>query len=197
MSSRYINIHTHRPTGLNTELRVRGTHPWAATSAEAELPLALSAEDQAVGEIGLDFACAVPRENQKAVFRRQLQVARERNLPVVLHCVRAFNEVMRILREERTQVAIFHGFIGSKEQAAEAVRRGFYLSFGLRTFRSPKTCEALRLVPLDHLFLETDDDDVTIKEIYRRAAAIRGVSVTELQDACIRNYKLIFETNNG
>ncbi len=189
----YIDIHTHRPTGLGIELRSAGVHPWDADQyAEEELRMALR-EVQAVGEIGLDRVRGAAWEVQAVVFRAQLRLACELCKPVILHCVRAFEEVMRCLAEYRLPAIIFHGFIGSREQAARALACGYYLSFGARTFSSPKTVEVLRTVPLSQLFLETDDDDCTIAEIYSRVAEVRGVGIEELMEALQRNYEKIFD----
>lgn len=188
----YVNIHTHRPTGRGIELRTTGVHPWDAGRMPVESILPLPASVQAIGETGLDSARGPGREVQTAAFRTQLALAREKHLPVVLHCVKAFEAVMRELMACEPPAVIFHGFIGSPEQARQAVARGYYLSFGERTFASPKTLAALREVPLSHLFLETDDTLLPIEEIYVRAAAARGVAVEELQRTTIENYERIF-----
>ena len=152
---------------------------------------------QAIGETGLDFACPVPREAQFAALRAQLDLARRTGRPVVLHCVRAFEPLMRELAACEPRAVIFHGFIGSPEQAQQALRRGYYLSFGERTFASSKTLRALRETPLGQLFFETDAAGVTIEEIYARAAEASGRPVEELQRATLENYKRLFETQNG
>ena len=121
-----------------------------------------------------------------------LALAHERQMPVVLHCVKAFEPVMRELDACRPRAVIFHGFIGSPEQARRAVGKGYYLSFGLRAFASPKTLESLRETPLSQLFLETDDSDVPIEEIYARAAKVKGVTPEELRRATLENYGRIF-----
>lgn len=190
-----VNIHTHRPTGRGIELRTAGIHPWDAGREPVASLLPLPAGVQAIGETGLDFARGPAREVQTEVFRAQLALARERGLPVVLHCVRAFEAVLRELADCRPRAVIFHGFIGSKEQARQAAARGYYLSFGERTFSSPKTQEALREVPLSQLFLETDDSQTPIETIYARAAELRGIPVRELLRATEENYKRIFEND--
>ena len=152
---------------------------------------------QAIGETGLDFACPVPREAQFAALRAQLALARRTGRPVVLHCVRAFEPLMRELDACQPRAVIFHGFIGSPEQARQALRRGYYLSFGERAFASPKTLRALHEMPLGQLFFETDDAEVSIEEIYARAAEALGRPVEELQRATLENYKRLFETQNG
>lgn len=195
MESAYVNIHTHHPTGCGIELRIAGVHPWYADKEEAAAILPQLAQAQAIGEIGLDFACRATRERQLDLFRAQLALACERGLPVVLHCVKAFTEVMRELAACEPRATIFHGFIGSSEQARQALEKGYYLSFGERTFASPKTIEALRATSLDRLFLETDDSEISIEQIYARIAELTGTSVAALQQATTENYERIF--HNG
>ena len=192
----YVNIHTHRPTGSGIELRMEGVHPWDADmQLVAKLGERLS-DAQAVGETGLDFVHGTSREVQTEALRAQLRLARERGLPVVLHCVRAFEPLMRELAACEPRAVIFHGFIGSPEQARRALAKGYFLSFGERAFASPKTLAALRETPLSQLFLETDDSPVPIEEIYARAAEARGVPTEVLQRATLANYERIFETRH-
>ena len=193
----YVNIHTHRPTGSGIELRTAGIHPWHADMQEVATLGERLSDVQAVGETGLDFVHGPAREVQFGALRAQLRIARERGLPVVLHCVRAFEPLMRELAACEPWAAIFHGFIGSPEQARQALAKGYFLSFGERAFASPKTLAALRETPLSQLFLETDDSPVPIAEIYARAAEARGVPAEELQRATLANYKRIFETQHG
>ena len=184
-----IDIHTHRPSSAVT-LTTVGLHPWQAATgvipSEAEI---LSAD--AVGEIGLDKACEVDFEQQRAVFEAQLRLAEQHKKPVVVHCVRAFEEVISALEKFTLKAVIFHGFIGSQEQAARAVKKGYFLSFGARTERSKKTIEALRATPLDRLFVETDEADTPIAEMYALVARLRNTEVEEIEEATSRNYERI------
>lgn len=184
-----IDIHTHRPSSAVT-LTTVGLHPWQAATgvipSEAEI---LSAD--AVGEIGLDKACEVDFEQQRAVFEAQLRLAEQYKKPVVVHCVRAFEEVISALEKFTIKAVIFHGFIGSQEQAARAVKKGYFLSFGARTERSKKTIEALRATPLDRLFIETDEADTPIAEMYALVARLRNTEVEEIEEATSRNYERI------
>ena len=193
----YVNIHTHRPTGSGIELRTAGVHPWHADMQEVATLGERLSDVQAVGETGLDFVHGPAREVQFGALRAQLRIARERGLPVVLHCVRAFEPLMRELAACEPRAVIFHGFIGSPEQAQQALAKGYFLSFGERAFASPKTLAALRETPLSQLFLETDDSPGPIAEIYARAAEARGVPAEELQRATLANYKRTFETQHG
>lgn len=196
----YVNIHTHRPTGRCTELRTAGIHPWeaarelAAVRSEGlagRLGVALAGA-QALGETGLDFACSTDRAAQTELLRAHLRLARERGLAVVLHCVRAFEPLMNELKACPPPAAIFHGFIGSPEQARRAVGSGWYLSFGMRTFASPRSLEALRTTPHERLFFETDDDPAEIGSVYAAAAAVLGCRVSELQQTTEANYRRLF-----
>ena len=187
-----VNIHTHRTAGRGIELRTAGVHPWEAGRTTVESLLPLESGVQAIGETGLDFACDTDRAVQLSVFRAQLALARRCGLPVVLHCVRAFNEVMHELRETPPRAAIFHGFVGSPQQARQALEAGWMLSFGVRSFRSPRSVEAMRATPLSQLFFETDDGDETIESVYRQAAGLLGVPEERLRCAALENYNRIF-----
>lgn len=185
-----INIHTHHPTSAVTISAV-GLHPWQAASGTLPSRKAVAAAD-AVGEIGLDKACGVDFECQRRVFEEQLCLAEEQQKAVVLHCVKAYEEVMTMLDKHTLRAVIFHGFIGSKEQAERAVKKGYYLSFGARTEGSKKTIEALCATPLNRLFVETDEAEVTIEAMYQTIARLRGIEVGELKQATVENYKRIF-----
>ncbi len=187
-----IDIHTHNAQTHAQTIKTLGVHPWHALNGDISAVEAGAVGVDAIGEVGLDFACDVPRERQISLFRAQLAIAERVGKPVVLHCVRAFEEVMKILSEHRLSAVIFHGFIGSKEQAQRAVSEGYYLSFGERTFHSPKTVEAMRSTPLSHLFVETDESTTPIEEIYTKIAALRGISTTELSIATKENFSRIF-----
>ena len=100
---------------------------------------------------------------------------------------------MNILRGYRLRAVIFHGFIGSEQQAARAVGRGYYLSFGPATTRSPRTVAALRSVPLERIFAETDDTDADIADVYGMICRVRGVEMETLKERLAQNYYDIFD----
>lgn len=190
MNHLWIDIHTHHPTDALT-IRTVGVHPWQALTAPLPSGDMVAAAD-AVGEIGLDKVCGSDFRQQEQIFAAQLDLAERFGKPVIIHCVRAFDEVIHQLRGRQLPAVIFHGFIGSKEQAARALQSGYYLSFGVRTGHSPKSIEALRIVPLDRLFIETDDSQTPITACYAQVAAWRGIEVETLQRACRENYERLF-----
>jgi TatD DNase family protein len=206
----YIDIHTHaavtRPgvmavvsfrIGREGELPQTpfsaGIHPWDAAEATDDW-FSFFAETRpgmvAVGEIGLDFSIEnADRERQTAIFERQLQTAEEHGLPVVIHCVKAYDELIAGLRKRRMKAAVIHGFTGSPELARQLVRDGLFVSFGEQSFRSVRTVEALRKIPLENVFLESDESALSIEEIYEKAAAVLGLDVSALQDTMMGNYE--------
>ncbi len=194
----YIDIHTHNKVaeGVVT-MPTLGIHPWDAEQHDLNngeqkhaFEAAIDAV-KAVGEIGLDFAAEVDREAQQAVFIAQLKIAKKHRKAVVLHCVKAFEPTMQLLSTFPLSAVIFHGFIGSAKQMNQAVERGYYISYGARTFSSPKTLIALRETPLENLLLETDTAPVAIEEIYAKISAHRMESVEELREAIYNNYQRI------
>jgi TatD DNase family protein len=114
----------------------------------------------AIGEIGLDlYWDQSTLEIQKYAFRKQIEWAKHYKLPIVIHVREAFEEVLEILREEKSPdlYGIFHCFTGILEQAEEAIELGFSLGIGgVVTFKNGKIDQFLKKIPLQYLVLETD-----------------------------------------
>jgi len=114
----------------------------------------------AIGETGLDYHYNFSlHEDQRRVFAEHLKIAAELNLPVIIHCRKAFDETMEILEQfEEVKKVVFHCFSGSAEQAKIVLDYGFYISFtGVVTFKNArKTGRAAGIVPPDRLMVETD-----------------------------------------
>lgn len=208
MTPHPIDIHTHRPTaGAAALFSVRigrdaappagvrfsaGIHPWDAEQAsESWLETIRAMKPDAIGETGLDRAARAEGALQREWFVRQRELARQMRLPLVVHCVRAYEELLPLLKDF-PQPVVFHGFTGSAQLARRLTDRGFSLSFGEAVFRSPKTRDALASVPGDRLFLETDCSPLPIEAIYAEAAAIRGTTTERLQEEIETNFTKIF-----
>lgn len=180
-----------------------GIHPHdavkAGEAAWAELS-ALTAHPKcvAVGETGLDYHYDFsPRDVQQAVFVRQLEIAREAGLPVVIHTREAWQDTVELIRRHWWPPAggIFHCFSGGAREAEQALELGFYISFsGIVTFPKAGTVrEAARLVPPHRLLIETDapylapvphrgkrNEPAYLIETARCLAALRGCTPDEL-----------------
>lgn len=164
----------------------------------------------AVGEVGLDFHYDfAPRDVQEEVFRRQIRIAVELGLPLVIHSREAGEEVLRILREEQGHRAggVLHCFWGDRRTAMEALELGFYLGVGGPvTFKSSQELrDVLAGLPLDRLVVETDspylapvphrgkrNEPAFVVESARALAQLKGVSLEELADVTTENARRLF-----
>ncbi|MBR5133947.1 MAG: TatD family hydrolase [Alistipes sp.] len=184
-----VDIHTHHPSEDRLSPQMVGIHPW---DADKSLTLPDLRPCDIVGETGLDLCCGVSIERQMELFRWHLEQAEKLEKPVVLHAVRSFEQVIKTLGDYTLKGVVFHGFIGSAHQAGEALRRGYYLSFGERSLRSSRTREAIAITPLDRLFAETDDNpELSIETIYDAIAEIKAISCEELAVNIEKNYKTL------
>ena len=177
-----------------------GIHPMHAGCANDQLLARLgefAVQGVAIGETGLDPSYQVALEQQERAFRAQLQIAVSHGIPVLIHCRRAFQRVVTILREERAERVggVMHAFSGSVEMAREFIRLGFAISIsGTVTWHNAaKPLRVARELPLECLVLETDSPDMTperyrgdfnrpawITETALRVAELRGISLDEV-----------------
>ena len=144
-----------------------GIHPMHAALADDDVLTTLAGaagESAAIGEIGLDPAYTVSLKTQEAAFRQQLRLAVSLGLPVLVHCRRAFQLTLQLLREEKAGCVggIMHAFSGSPEMAREFIRLGFAISLsGTLTWQNAvRPLRLAREIPLEHLVLETDAPDM-------------------------------------
>ncbi|MDD4915281.1 MAG: TatD family hydrolase [Methylococcales bacterium] len=213
----YLNIHCHRRWSHGLELLSLdtaeitadaeiggfyslGLHPWFMASQDirqALAKIAARAHDPAmlaIGECGLDKAIETGLAEQLPVFQSQIRLSEQFAKPLIIHCVQAFNELMRCKTANRpAQAWIVHGFRGKPALARQLIRQGFYLSFG-KALRNETgyAGQALAAIPIERLFLETDADEASISEIYGLAAKITGLDVKNLQTCILGNFKRVF-----
>ena len=164
----------------------------------------------AVGETGLDFYYMnSPREVQIEAFRKHIALAKELNLPVVVHVRDAHKETPQILMEEKAREVggVIHCFTGDYEAAKKYLNEGFYISFsGIITFKDAEEIrEAARKVPLDRMLVETDSPYLTpypfrgkrnepayVRFVAEKIAEIRGVSVGKIAEETTNNANRLF-----
>lgn len=173
-----------------------GIHPWYIPGEGLE-ELFDILEDVAalpmvkcIGETGLDALKGGSLKDQEEVFIRQIRIAEKVGKPVVVHCVRAFNELLSVIKKVGPRVPlVIHGFNRKPELARELISAGFYLSFGMDIGDKLHVQRAFQETPADRFFLETDGrEGVEIQEIYEKAAVLRGVALPELQKIIHQNY---------
>lgn len=204
LASKYANIYA-----------AVGFHPHEAQHMKDKDEEILSkwAKDEkvvAIGEIGLDYYYDhSPREVQKAVFIRQLDLARQLNLPIIIHNRDAHGDLLQIIKNEGKGIkGVFHCYSGSWEMAKEILKMGYYVSFGgSLTFKNAvKTVEVAQKVPLDRVLLETDSPYLTpepfrgkrnnpcmVKYVAERLVKERGIDFAQISSITTQNVYDLFE----
>ncbi|MEH7887055.1 TatD family hydrolase [Bacillus sp. JJ1609] len=164
----------------------------------------------ALGEMGLDYYWdKSPKEIQKEVFRKQIRLAREVKLPIIIHNRDATADIVEILKEENAGEVggIMHCYSGSVETALECIDMNFYISLGgpvtFKNAKKPK--EVAESIPLDRLLVETDcpyltphpyrgkrNEPAYVKLVAEEIAGLKGLSFEEIAEATTKNAKKIF-----
>lgn len=167
----------------------------------------------AIGETGLDYYWdKSPKEVQKEVFRRQIRLAKEVGLPIVIHNRDATEDIVTILKQENAKEVggIMHCFGGSVETAKECIDMNFYISLGgpvtFKNAKKPK--EVATEIPLEHLLIETDCPYLTphphrgkrnepsyVSLVAEEIARLKGISVEEVQQKTFENACKVFQLN--
>ena len=190
-----------------------GWHPQQADEFDAAAPedlrrWAKHPKVKAIGEIGLDYYYdTAPVDVQKAVFIRQMELAEELDLPVIVHDRDAHGDCMEIVRAFPRVRGVFHCYSGSAEMARQLIDLGWYLSFtGAITFKNArKAPEAVAECPLERIMLETDspylapvpmrgkrNDSRFLPYIAQVVAEIKGISVDEVERITCENGRRFF-----
>lgn len=205
-----LNIHTHL---AQNELAIQnvifhkedighvpfsiGVHPWYLPKFnEQQMSLLRKLCQQQgcvlIGECGLDSTSEASLADQEAWFKYQIQLSEELCKPLILHVVRQQDRLLAIHQKSKVKQAwIVHGFNKNQTVAHKYLTAGFYLSFGHALLRSESLQATFKWMPLDQVFLETDEAAVTIEAIYQKAAEIKGIDVLSLAEKIDQNWKKI------
>jgi TatD DNase family protein len=183
--------------------------PFTDESLEELRALAARPKVVAVGEIGLDYYWKEnpPRALQQAVFRKQMALAQELDLPVIVHDREAHGDSLDIVREFPAVRGVFHCYSGSVEMARELVDRGWMLSFtGVLTYQNARRAvEVAQAIPLEHLMIETDapymapvpqrgkrNHSGLVRHTCQRLAELKGLSLEETARITYENGRRFF-----
>ena len=191
-----------------------GSHPDAADEVcddvleEYRKLCKLHPKVKAIGEIGLDYHYEdIPRELQKKAFIAQMELAKELNLPVIVHERDAHQDGLEIVRQFPTVKGVFHCYSGSAEMAKQLVDLGWYIGFtGVLTFKNAKKAiEAAQAIPLDRIVVETDcpymspepfrgkrNDPSRVVYVADKLAEIRGITPEEARAITFENGKRLY-----
>lgn len=217
----YYDIHTHQPasrpediaiinrlvTGQEADLPPHsaactqffsvGIHPWYIDNVKEQLAeleaLLTRPEVVAVGEAGLDKLAETPMDIQHELFLAQALLAEAINKPLLIHCVKAWPELIAAQKAVRPHIPwIIHGFRGNGELATQLIRQGFLLSFGERF--NPAALQAARNTPF---FAETDGKDTGIRQVYQQIATCLHTPIKEIASQLEQNVLNTFHIRNA
>ena len=196
-----------------------GVHPsdcgdWEDSWLEELRALAAHRKVRAIGEIGLDYYWKdnPPRDFQQQVFHRQMELARELGLPVIIHDREAHQDCLSIVREHPQVTGVYHCYSGSLEDAKVLVRLGWMISFtGVVTYKNARRAlEVIDWLPMDRIMIETDSPYLTPEpfrgerndsgKVYRVAqtiADIKGLDVEDVARITLENGKRFFQIETG
>ena len=220
----FIDIHTHdgasadpgiftvislmahegkQPEKIKSIAYTFGIHPWFLTASNHEHQIAAvikAAADPsviAIGEAGFDRLKGPSPDLQRRTFEEQVSVAEEHNKPVVIHCVRAWDELM--LAHKRLKPSkpwMVHGFRGNKELAAQLISKNMFLSFWFDFIIRPEAAKLIKNLPAERIFLETDGSGVDIRDIYIKVSADLEITVNKLKRIIYKNFVDLFNLKN-
>ena len=212
----FFDIHTHKKASSENIFSIEnkypndtyftnpfsiGIHPWFIKQKNLTEELLIIEEKLkdkncfAIGECGLDKISSIDFELQKEVFKKQIQLSEKHQKPLIIHCVKAHQELVEIKKELKpTQVWIFHGFNKNFQVADSLIRYGITLSFGTAVIKNKNLQEVVSKVNISSLLLETDDAiNYNIKEVYQKVSELKNIEVEELQQKIKQNFKNIFK----
>lgn len=214
----YIDIHTHLPSSstkksiINIQITESqqtipndieisiGIHPWNTTDISSNtlnflLQQASNLNVLALGECGIDRLKGANIDIQKEIFIYQAKLANNINKPLIIHCVKAFPEIISIYKKLKPDNPwIIHGFNQNKQITEELIKHRIYLSFGSSLLNnSSNASKIFSKIPKEYIFVETDESNIDIKEIYTKAAELRNISLIELSKIINSNYKRCFK----
>ena len=191
-----------------------GSHPDVADEVNEEVLeeyrklCKLNPKVKAIGEIGLDYHYEdIPREIQLKAFRMQMALAKELDLPAIVHERDAHEDGMAVVREFPEVTGVFHCYSGSAEMAKVLISKGWYIGFtGVLTFKNArKAIEVAASIPLDRIVLETDcpymapepfrgrrNDPGKLYRMAEKLAEIRGLSVEEIHAITTENGRRLY-----
>ena len=213
---RYIDFHTHnRSPGADTvtvlnlmagdevpadfnanTLFSAGIHPWQLTDdnlahLQTELLLTVAHPHVAlIGEAGFDRLQGGPREVEQRAFIFQAEMASEMDKPMVIHCVKGWDDLRRARKKVRpARPWVIHGFRGNSMLVSSLADEGFWFSLGSRGLKP----ELLKVVSHERILLETDDSGERIAEVYRKFGEVAGYDAETAEGLMRRNFKALLK----
>ena len=217
MKTPFIDIHTHHSGNSDQVITVQNLflqdidfsleinfpfsaaiHPWHSDGFEVNEvtnmldKLSMQKKLLAIGETGLDKACAADSNQQKRIFELQIDFAEAHHKPLIIHAVKSWNDLTRYFKRAKVPV-ILHGYAGSLILTRQLIELGCYFSIGKSVMRlTPKQMEVIQIIPMTSLFLETDESHIPIDEIYLQLSKVINLSIDTLKNQIQENFNSVF-----
>ena len=149
---------------------------------------------KAVGEAGFDRNSETGIAAQTELFEEEVRISETYKLPLIIHCVKAFPELLAVYKKMRPRQAwIIHGYNNNRQILDELLKHGLYISAGKKVFvETSNIRQLLPFIPLEQLFIETDDSDYTIEEVYAKVADLLRIPLDMLIRCMYRNWLSVF-----
>ncbi|MEE9408054.1 MAG: TatD family hydrolase [Polaribacter sp.] len=211
----YFDVHTHKNCANENVFSIEnkypnstnfsntfsiGIHPWFINKKSLENEF-LIVENQlqnkncfAIGECGLDKLTETNFELQKEVFIKQIKLSEKYKKPLIVHCVKSYQEIIEIKKELKpNQTWVLHGFNKNLQVAESLLKNGILMSIGAAIINNKKLQEVVSKLELSTILIETDDSEIDTQEVYQKIAVIKSIEVVELQQIIKQNFTNIFE----
>ena len=179
-----------------------GIHPWFLNEDNHDQLIdfvkynSLNPAIAAIGEADFDRIRGPSKELQHRTFAEQAVISEDTRKPLVVHCVRAWDELMAAHKKLKPEMPwLIHGFRGKKELAMQLISRNMYISFWCDFIIRPEASVLVRSLPVERIFLETDGSGADIKKIYDKVSNDIGITVEELKHQIFSNYNNLFKIN--
>ncbi len=215
---KYTNTHTHNTRPQKNETSVInifaqetknfnfnkkyfysiGLHPWHADIKInfdiIEKKISDNKNIIAIGEIGLDKYKKIPLNLQIDIFIKQIKIAKKYNLPVIIHCVRAIQEIIEIKKDiSPNNTWIFHNFNKNTTTAERLLKNNFILSFGdILLKNNTKIIESIKNINVNNILLENDNSNIPIYDIYKQISLIKNINIHKLKSIINKNFNRTF-----
>lgn len=179
-----------------------GIHPWFLNEDNHDQLIdfvkqnSLNPAIAAIGEAGFDKIRGPSMELQHRTFAEQAVISEETRKPLVVHCVRAWDELTAAHKKLKPEMPwLIHGFRGKKELAMQLISKNMYISFWYDFIIRPEASALILSLPVERIFLETDGSGADIKKIYDKVSNDIGITVEELKQQIFSNYNILFKIN--
>ena len=171
-----------------------GIHPWYSEDSKTQMDylreIAANSRIVAIGETGLDKLKGPSFDMQIPVFKEHIVLSENIKKPVIIHCVKAWDELIKVKRELKpSQLWIIHGYRGKPGLTKMLVREGFYFSVGENI-----NIDSMQFIPINRMFCETDAGEMNIKDIYIQASHALNIDKIEFVENISENVKRVFPT---